>query len=597
MCYGKIKVKMLWVNFLALLLLLPEQHHALLLVRPPSTLHRPIRKLDSSSLSRRVCTTGVNAFYQKLGVAYSAHGPHQNNEHATVLYSSTESEEGTEETAPLSVVLAVGIVASFVGYLYSKAMKAGFHLLWDIIPKAIFGGGGGSCNKLCDLLHQYPAAYIVLTMTFGGGLVATLSTFKFPNLFSAHDYVHILSRGEDSPCEVEQFPQARTLWPVLLMSILTSISGFSLGPEAPMVTAGGLLGVSLARKYLQSTSSNNTGSKEKKKSSTSSIEETFAFVGAAGTLTGFMNIPLAGPIFAMEMVGRDAGISPIAAKNWSAALAASFAGMVFIRGGLVPNANLGGHFTYGARAAVGTLTGREMVLASLGCGVGGAIVGTCFHKFVRFLKSMMWPEKSASNSDESKKYPVIGKKMMVALAIGLISVLYPQTMFWGEGSLQCAVDGQCTPFSATPHGIPSIMTKLARVNPNEPFGSVYAALQVGLAKFMAIALASAGGFPGGVIFPLLSNGASLGHALVSALRPILPSASSSLVSPLMVMSLMSATLTSITRTPLATVLILSLTASGMTPLSVLLPGVLMASYISVWASERLSSESFFSYSK
>ena len=105
------------------------------------------------------------------------------------------------------------------------------------------------------------------------------------------------------------------------------------------------------------------------------------------------------------------------------------------------------------------------------------------------------------------------------------------------------------------------------------------------------------GLPGGVIFPLLSNGATFGHALVSALSPILPSATSSLVAPLMVMSLMAATLTSITRTPLATVLILALTASGMTQLSVLLPGVLMASYVSVWVSERLSSESFFSYSK
>ena len=98
-------------------------------------------------------------------------------------------------------------------------------------------------------------------------------------------------------------------------------------------------------------------------------------------------------------------------------------------------------------------------------------------------------------------------------------------------------------------------------------------------------------------FPLLSNGASFAHALVAVVQRVLPLATSSLVSPLMVMSFMAATLTSITRTPLATVLILALTASGMTNLSALLPGVLMASYISVWVSDRLSSESFFSYSE
>ena len=263
--------------------------------------------------------------------------------------------------------------------------------------------------------------------------------------------------------------------------------------------------------------------------------------------------------------------------------------------------NVGGHFTYAAKAGVGVVTGREMALAGLGCGVGGALVGTCFHKTTHLIKSILWPEKKASSSSSAKReqYISILKKTLVGFAIGLLSTKFPQTMFWGEGSLQCMVDGQCTPFSVTPHAIPSVMTQFARVNPNIPFSTqnspLTAALQVGIAKFFAIALASAGRFPGGVIFPLLSNGASLSHGLVSALGSVTPFASSSLAVPMIVMSFMAATLTSITRTPLATVLILALTASGQTPLSALLPGVLLASYISVWVSERLSKESFFSY--
>jgi H+/Cl- antiporter ClcA len=338
-------------------------------------------------------------------------------------------------------------------------------------------------------------------------------------------------------------------------------------------------------------------SKDMSSSSSSSVEETLAYAGAAGTLTGFMNVPLAGPIFAMEMTSRRAGISPFAARSWSAAVAASLAGMAFVRGVLTPDLNVGGHFLYGAKAAVGAVTGRETILASLACGVGGAIVGTFFHKTLKFFKAVIWPPKSAAPSNNREKFETIGKKTLVALAVGMLSMFYPQTMFWGEGSLQCMIDGQCTPFSATPHGIPLMMTKLASVNPNQPFSSGLTALQVGMAKFMAIALASAGKFPGGVIFPLLSNGAMLSHAFISALRPLIPSTTSSLVVPLMTMSFMAATLTSITRTPLATVLILALTASGMTPLSALLPGVLMASYVSVWVSERLSSASFFNYSK
>ena len=111
---------------------------------------------------------------------------------------------------------------------------------------------------------------------------------------------------------------------------------------------------------------------------------------------------------------------------------------------------------------------------------------------------MIWPAKSSPSTNQ-EKCTAIAKKTLIALAIGLLSMLYPQTMFWGEGSLQCVVDGQFTPFSATPHGIPMIMTQFARVNPNLPFSSGMAALQVDLTKFMAIILALVGGFLGGVM--------------------------------------------------------------------------------------------------
>jgi H+/Cl- antiporter ClcA len=287
-------------------------------------------------------------------------------------------------------------------------------------------------------------------------------------------------------------------------------------------------------------------------------------------------------------------------------MVASLAGMVFVRGGPTSGNGVGGHFLYASRAGVGTLTGRDAMVVGMACGIGGAIVGTAFHGTVRVLKSLLWraaPTSSSSSTgddDRTGTIATIWKKVLVALAVGAISTRYPQTMFWGEGSLQSMIDGQTTPFSATSHGIPTALTRLARVDPNVPFSSDgYDALRVGTAKFASIAIASAGKYPGGVIFPLLSCGAMLSHAFASAMRPCLPlsMATSSLASPLMTMSFMAATLTSITRTPLATVLILALTASGMTPLSVLLPGALLASYVSVFVSERLSSGSFFTYSK
>jgi hypothetical protein len=70
-------------------------------------------------------------------------------------------------------------------------------------------------------------------------MVAILSSM-LPSLFSAHDYVHILSSREeltDTDCNEEDvFPSAGLVLPVMGLCLLTSISGFSLGPEAPMVS-------------------------------------------------------------------------------------------------------------------------------------------------------------------------------------------------------------------------------------------------------------------------------------------------------------------------------------------------------------------------
>jgi len=584
-------------SLLLALFLTLEGGHALITPPSPTTRLLQHRHRSSGNVAKPAhapsspfnLNSGVNPHDDWIGQQQSRHFFLHSSSRVrrNVALRSSASEDATATTtsatqeteAPVSITMIVGIASALVGYIYHKCLKIGFNLLWKQFPN----------SKLSKAIPSN--RHILCMMTLGGAIVATLSTLFFPTLFSAHEYVHVLSKENDNDDtnKMDKFPGVKYVLPLLGLSLITSISGFSSGPEAPMVGAGSLVGVNLGRRYIKykKESGDDSGINSSK------LEEAMAYAGAAGALTGAMNFPLAGPIFALECTSRRAGLAGAAGKNWGAAMMASFAGMAVVRGLLVPNAHVGGHFTHSAKAAIGILHGREMVLAGLGMGVCGAVVGTCFHKGVSFLKSVIWPKNKSSSS----KAVVIGKKVLIAMLIGYISTLFPQTMFWGEPSMQCMVDGQCTPFSATPHGLPAAMQATAKVNPNQPFASGSAALQVGLAKFFAIALATSAKFPGGVIFPLLSNGASLGHALVSALRPILPTASSSLVAPMMIMSLMGALLTSITRTPLASVLILAFTASGMTPLSVLLPGALMASYVSVWVSERLSKDSFFSYSE
>ena len=53
------------------------------------------------------------------------------------------------------------------------------------------------------------------------------------------------------------------LLPLLLLSLVTSTFGFSVGPEAPMVCAGGLIGASLSRRFYGSSIKNQEVRKKK----------------------------------------------------------------------------------------------------------------------------------------------------------------------------------------------------------------------------------------------------------------------------------------------------------------------------------------------
>ena len=289
----------------------------------------------------------------------------------------------------------------------------------------------------------------------------------------------------------------------------------------------------------------------------------------------------------MELTRSSAGLSSGAKDALSPAVAASVAGLVLLRAFLIPDTAVGGHFTYGA---VGSLSGRTMMLAALASSVIGAGLGTVFHKVVAFLKGILWPVRAVNGGKDSGLWKrEVAVKTLIGLAVGLLSTYYPQTLFWGEGSLQCMVDGQRTSFAATKHGLPALLTTAARVNPSVPFAGSSAALQVGVAKLIAIALACAGKFPGGIIFPLFFAAAPFAHACASLVTP------SAL--PVLVICTMAATQASVTRTPLATALILSLSASAVTELSVMLPACLVASYFAVYISQLLSRNSYFKYSK
>ena len=466
-----------------------------------------------------------------------------------------------DEPKTLLHAAALGAGTACMGTAYAKCLKASVSTVWTTLPAKL---------ALSD-----PTLFIPAACTLGGLIVGLLNVnlngYTMPQLIGAQQSEDD-APGGDAP--------ATFVLPVLVLSLLTSTFGFSVGPEAPMVVAGSLVGSAYAKRVYGA--------------SAHAIRRTMAYAGAAGALTTFIGMPLAGAIFVLEITRASSGLNPEAYDALTPAVVASCASTFVAKALFAPAKAIGGHFVYDAVGSA--LTGRTMAAIALAAGVGGAVLGRVFVAAVNAFKKPMWPQAPPAESCEVAKRWVCGPKTRhvlvktaVGLAVGLLSLYFPQTLFWGEGSLQHMLDGQRTALSAVWPGLSSALTARAFADVTATFAAPSAALAVGAAKLAAIALACAGGFPGGIIFPLFFSAAAFAHGAAS----LVPAA----LMPVWVMSLMAATQASVTRTPLATVFMLGLSAAASAQLSVLLPPVIIASYVGVWASRALSSATFFPYKR
>ena len=384
----------------------------------------------------------------------------------------------------IKVSIIVGVITAAMGYLYGKVLSFSVTTLWHTLP---------------SMLHMEtlnPTYFITGICTIGGLLMGILSSALSSSTFTVADFVSLFSSSGP-----KTLPSSRVhLLPLLLLSLVTSTFGFSVGPEAPMVCAGALIGASIARYWYGENVDNENH------------QETLAYAGAAGALTAFMGIPIAGSIFALELTSSHAGLNKAGGKRaLSSTIISSIAALITIRAVFEPYSAIGGHFDYGK--VVDLLSGRTMIVTSVACGAGGALLGTVFHKLVAIIKKIAWNTKippivNTTNNNGAKSDSINKKKniswirpvfikTLIGLLVGIISSNYPQTLFWGEGSLQTMISGQQIAFIDTKHGLSHLLTSSALVDPSLPFETAAAAAQVGLAKLLAIALACAGKFPGG----------------------------------------------------------------------------------------------------
>ena len=456
---------------------------------------------------------------------------------------------------PAAAVLGIGTAC--MGTAYAKALRFTVSSVWTRLPAAL---------ALPD-----PTLFVPAACTLGGAVVGLLAV-NLPTT-GMPDFIGKQRSTMDSLPGIRPY-----LAPVLLLSLLTSTFGFSVGPEAPMVVAGALVGSAFGKRLY---GDNNHA-----------MARTMAYAGAAGALTTFIGMPLAGAIFVLEIPRASSGLAAGAHEALTPAIVASCASMLVAKAVFAPAKAIGGHFAYAAVG--GALTGRTLAAISLSAGACGALIARTFVALVATYKRPMWPQAPPAETCEVERRWACGPKTRhvlvktaVGLSVGLIGLLFPQTLFWGEGSLQHVIDGQHTALSNVWPGLSPALTARAVCDVSAPFTGAPAALKVGVAKLVAIALACAGGFPGGIIFPLFFAAAALAHT-ASALVP-------SALMPVWVMSLMASTQASVTRTPLATVFMLGLSASASAQVSTMLPPVIIAAYVGVWVSRAISEATFFPY--
>jgi H+/Cl- antiporter ClcA len=422
------------------------------------------------------------------------------------------------------------------------------------------------------------------------------------------------------------FPALACLVPVCLLSLVTAAAGFSVGPEAPMVCVGGVLGARLAAKLPRCSSAQ---------------AKVLSVAGASAALSAFLDMPLAGCFFALELLDPTSSLGVGAAQSLSPAAVASVAALVSLAtvaasmtSGAAPE--VGGDLNYMGGLQPADAAGKwpaSYLAMALVLGACGGGVSSCLVLVIQALKrTAAWLECAASFSAPpsppptpaagrgagppppppppprrcaSSRWRVPWRPVAVRASAGLLTgglgVFWPHTLLWGETRLGALLASS----GASDAAVHPTLTAFAWVGLGgaAPSPGLEAA-QVAIAKCAAIAIAAGAGLPGGVIFPTFYAGALLARAVAVAAPDSAAAAASSAVAgvawvaaawlPVASVCLMASLQAATTRTPLASVMILAMAADATSNVGALLPFMAVAAYVGVWTAQ-LTGAALFGY--
>ena len=411
---------------------------------------------------------------------------------AAAKTSEIQSSYGSNELGYQQLILCaalIGIAGGLVATAYYYVLEACLHITWHTLP---------------DWVTSYFPAYFPtwnyswIATTIGGFCVGlTLRYMGLPGeVAMVVDKVHDPGR-----IEVKQTPA------MIVASLFSITAGGSAGPEAPLVQILGSFGGWLGGK-LRLTLVNT---------------RVLTFCGMSAALGAFFGAPLGGALFALELPHRR-GLEYYEALI-PAVLSAILSFFVFrFNTGLT----IGGMYHF---EAIPELTLMNL-LHGLLLGATGALIAVIFVVLFRFIGSVL----------KRLEHHTILLATLGGLAIGLLALAVPQTLFFGEKEIQTIVETGAT------LGLTMLLI-------------------VGFAKMLAISFTLHSGFRGGFIFPLFYLGATFGYAIALGFPNIHPT--------IAMVCMMAAVNVAITKTPISTTVILSVLSD-----TAMVPVVLIASFTS-----------------
>lgn len=391
----------------------------------------------------------------------------------------------------------IGIAGGLVATAYYFLLEGSMHLVWHQLPEIM------QVQFHSEFLAKN---YVWIAPSIGGLLVGiTLYFMGLPGEVAfVVDQVHDPGR-----IDMKQTPA------MIVASLFSIVAGGSAGPEAPLVQVNGSIGGWLGTRLNLSPPT----------------VRILTFCGMSAALGAFFGAPLGGALFALEIPHRR-GLEYYEAII-PAVLSAILSFTVFR---LSTGLSIGGMYHFESIPSLTLINLWEGAIL----GVVGAAVALLFVLIFQVVGYLTKP----------LHHQTILLATLGGLSIGLIALVFPQTLFFGEKEIDTIIE------QGASYGIALL-------------------LMIGLAKMLAVSCTLHSGFRGGFIFPLFYIGAAVGFAIALGFPQIHPT--------IAMVCLMAAVNVAITKTPVSTTVILSVIAD-----TSMVPVIVIASFTSFLLTTQVS---------